>query len=331
MRAIILAGGEGTRLRPLTLHVPKQMVPILNRPFIEHQLSYLRRHGVNHVTLALTRNAHSETLRRALGDEALGVELAYAYEETPLGSGGAIAGAARGWEEPFLVCNGDIVTDVDLASMIAAHEAAAAELTLFLHAVEDPSAFGVVALNERNEVTRFVEKPPAGQAPSNQINAGIWLFQPTLLHEIPADRPNRVEDELFPQLAAAGRRVLGFGADAYWRDIGTPRTYREANVDALRGLVGGLDESGEARGAHAASGSLVAPGAVIEAGASVRDSVLGAGTVVATGAQVESSVLWEGVRVGAGAIVRDSVLAADVEIAPGSVIEGVILGRGERA
>lgn len=323
MHAVILAGGEGTRLRPLTLNVPKQLVPILNRPFIEHQLLYLSKFGVDRVTLALTRNAHSERLRQALGDEALGVRLTYAYEEQPLGSGGAIAGAAAGWDEPFLVCNGDIVTDVDLGGMYAAHRAAGAELTLFLHGVEDPSAYGVVALNERHEVTRFVEKPKPGEAPSNQINAGIWLFQPSLLREIPADRPNRVEDELFPQLASAGRRVLGYEARAYWRDIGTPRTYLEANLDALRGLVGGFPA--------AEGGVLRGPGAHIEAGAVVTDAVLGAGVHVSTGAQVESSVLWDRVRIGASAVVRNSVLAADVEIAPGSIIEGRTLGSGERA
>lgn len=328
MQAVILAGGEGTRLRPLTLDVPKQLVPILNRPFIEHQLRWLRRHGVQQVTLALTRNAHSQTLRAALGDRAYDVELTYAYEEQPLGSGGAIAHAAAGWRQPFLVCNGDIVTDADLGAMIEAHRAASAELTIFLHGVEDPSAYGVVALNERSEVTRFVEKPPAGQAPSNLVNAGVWLFEPELLHELPMDRPSRVEDELFPQLAGSGRRVLGYEAATYWRDIGTPRTYLEANLDALRGRVAGLAALG---GMVTPDFVLAAPDASIDGRAGVRDAVLGPGARIEGGALVESSVLWERVRVGAGAIVRNSVLAADVEVGPGSVVDGQTLGRGARA
>ncbi len=327
MRAVILAGGEGTRLRPLTLDVPKQLVPILNRPFIEHQLTWLRKYGVEDVTLALTRNAHSTTLRDALGDAACGVRLTYAYEEQPLGSGGAIAHAAAGWREPFLVCNGDIVTDVDLGALMEAHRAASVELTLFLHRVDDPSAYGVVVLNERSEVTRFVEKPPAGQAPSNMINAGIWLFEPELLLELPRDRPSRVEDELFPQLATAGRRVLGYQAPAYWRDIGTPQTYLAANLDALRNEVAGL----EALDAVVSSDFvLAATDALIDGRARVRDAVLGQGVRVEAGAVVESSVLWSGVRIGAGAVVRSSVLASDAEVAAGSVVEGQTLGRGAR-
>ncbi len=327
MRAIILAGGEGTRLRPLTASLPKQLVPVLNRPFIEHQLGYLLRHGVTDVTLALTRNAHSERLRAALGDHAYGVHVRYAYEDQPLGSGGAIAGAAEGWSEPFLVCNGDIVTDVDLDNLIGAHHAAGAELTLFLQPVDTPAAYGVVALNERSEVTRFVEKPAPGTEPSNLVNAGIWLFEPHLLQEMSATRANRVEDELFPMLASSGRRVLGYQAasHAYWRDIGTPRTYLEANLDALLGRVAGLDVLG------ALDGDVLGMHDVqVHPSASVRHAVVGASSTVEAGARVEASVLWERVRVGEGAIVRDCVLASEVVISPGAVVEGRTLGAGER-
>ncbi|MFN8639718.1 MAG: NDP-sugar synthase [Dehalococcoidia bacterium] len=319
MRAIVLAGGEGTRLRPLTLDVPKPLVPILGRPFIEYQLTHLRSHGVTAVTLALTRNRHSEVLRQALGDSACGVGLSYAYEEVPLGSGGAIAGAAAGWDEPFLVCNGDIVTDVDLRALMRAHEAAHAELTMYLHPVGNPSAFGVVALNDQNRIIQFVEKPAPGEEPSNLVNAGIWLFQPTLLREMAADRFNRVEDELFPALASSGRLVLGFRSESYWRDIGTPRAYLEANLDILDGRVRGAGARG-----------VLADHAIIEPTARIARSVLGKRTVVGARARIESSVLWEGVHVGAGAVVRESVLADDVVITPGALVEGRYLGRGER-
>lgn len=324
MRAVILAGGEGTRLRPLTLDVPKPLVPILGRPFIEHQLAHLRSHGVTEVTLALTRNRYSEALRQALGGSACGVALAYAYEDVPLGSGGAIAGAARGWDEPFLVCNGDIVTDVDLGGLVRAHEKAHAELTLYLHPVDNPSAFGVVALNDANEVIRFIEKPPPGEEPSNLVNAGIWLFQPDLLREMSADRFNRVEDELFPTLASSGRRVLGFRAESYWRDIGTPRAYLEANLDALDGRVRGVAAD------RLSEGVLVAPDATVEPSARVSRTVLGARTVIGARASVESSVLWANVHIGAGAVVRESVLADDVVVTAGALLEGRYLGRGDR-
>ncbi len=326
MRAVILAGGEGTRLRPLTLDVPKQLVPILNRPFIEHQLGYLRRYGVHRVTLALTRNAHSERLRAALGEHACGVQVEYAYEDEPLGSGGAIAGAAAGWGEPFLVCNGDIVTDVDLGALVQAHQDAEAELTIFLHAVENPSAYGVVALNERSEVVRFVEKPPAGSEPSNLVNAGIWLFEPHLLREMSATRFNRVEDELFPTLALSGRRVLGYRAPAYWRDIGTPHTYLEANLDALAGRVAEL----AARGTRTHD-ALALDSVHVDPTATIRRAVLGASVAAGARALIEDAVLWDGVQVGAGAVVRDSVIAAGAVIAARAVIEGRTLGPGERA
>ncbi|MCC6237407.1 MAG: NDP-sugar synthase [Dehalococcoidia bacterium] len=326
MRAIILAGGEGTRLRPLTTSLPKQLVPVLNRPFIEYQLRYLLRHDVTEVTLALTRNAHSERLRAALGDRAHGIDIRYAYEEQPLGSGGAIAGAAAGWTEPFLVCNGDIVTDVDMSALIEAHRAARAELTLFLQPVENPSAYGVVALNDSSEVTRFVEKPAPGTEPSNLVNAGIWLFEAHLLQEMTATRANQVEKELFPTLASSGRRVLGYQAPtpAYWRDIGTPRTYLEANIDALLGRVSGLETTGSR------DGHMLPSDIEVHTTATVRHAVVGARSVLEAGVHVESSVLWERVRVGEGAIVRDSVLASDVVISPGAVVEGQTLGEGER-
>ncbi len=325
MRAVVLAGGEGTRLRPLTLDVPKPLVPILGRPFIEHQLTHLRSHGVTNVTLALTRNRYSDTLRQALGEDVCGVRLSYAYEDTPLGSGGAIAGATLGWDEPFLVCNGDIVTDVDLRALMRAHEAARAELTMYLHPVANPSAFGVVALNRENQIIQFVEKPAPGEEPSNLVNAGIWLFEPALLREMAADRFNRVEDELFPMLASTGRRVLGFRSASYWRDIGTPRAYLEANMDALDGRVRSIAPDRLSDG-----GGLAAHDVNIDPSARVERSVLGERTIVGARARVESSVLWESVNIGPGAVVRESVLAENVVITAGAVVEGRYLGRGER-
>ncbi|MDA0256526.1 MAG: NDP-sugar synthase, partial [Chloroflexi bacterium] len=285
MRAIVLVGGEGTRLRPLTWRTPKQLVPILNRPLLEHLLRYLRGHGVKRVTLAMTQR--SEAIRDALGDgSALGMALDYAYEDTPLGSGGAIASVARGWrdegaaaDEPFLVLNGDILTDLDLGAMIAAHRARAAELSIGLVHVDDPSPFGVavlegVATDARLDgparIARFVEKPPRESAPSHWINAGVWIFNGALLDEMDPNRFHRVENELFPALADGGRALLGVPHEGYWMDVGNPQAYLRANLDLV------------------ATSTASSDGATIEAGAEVTGPVLvGAGSVLAVGARVD--------------------------------------------
>ena len=333
MRAIILVGGEGTRLRPLTLRTPKQLVPVLNRPLLDHLLLHLKAHDITSITLALTRR--NEAVRAAFGDGSrLGVAIDYAYEDTPLGSGGAIASVAAGWGETFLVCNGDIVTDLDVTAFIEAHRARQAELSLALYEVDDPSAFGVVVLDADARVTRFVEKPPREEAPSHLINAGFWLFEPLLLAEMDATQFNRVEDALFPTLADAGRAISGYRHDGYWIDVGNPEAYRRVNLDLLRGACRGIavPESSDARISGAASvvpPVLVGAGTVIEAGAILGGPVLtGDRCVIATGAQVSGSVLWDDVSVAEGAVVVDSVLASGVRVGAGASVRGATLGHG---
>ena len=310
MRAIVLVGGEATRMRPLSLRTPKQLMPVAHRPLIEHLLGQLARHGVTDVTLAMMRR--NEAIRNALRDGAhLGLHIDYAYEEAPLGSGGAIASAAAGWREPFLVCNGDIITDLDIGAMIDAHRASGAQLSISLHEVEDPSPFGVVALDGAGRITRFVEKPPRDQAPSRLINAGTWLFEPELLAEMDATRFNRVEDELFPRLAAAERAICGFRSDGYWIDVGRPEALLRVN----------LDRTSE----EAALGDDVG---VHEAARIERPVVIGAGSRIASGAVVSRSLLWERVRVGSDAVVRDSVIASDAVIEDGAHVEHAVVGHG---
>ena len=336
---LIAMGGEGTRLRPLTLRTLKQLVPILNRPLLEHLLLHLRSHGVTQVTLAMTR--HSERVQTHFGDGTdLGMQLDYVYEETPLGSGGAIACAAAGWNEPFLVCNGDLLTSLDITAMVAAHRARGAELSIALHEVEDPSPFGVVVLDRDARVTRFVEKPPRETAPSKLINAGTWLFEPSLLAEMDGTRPNRVEDELFPTLASARRAMFGFQHDGFWLDVGNPAAYLQANLEMVAGaLPARLPPGWPADG-------LATAGASIEAGALVRGPLLlGAGTTlamgaeaagplvagancsIAPGARVRDSVLWDDVTIDAGATVTGSVLADGARVGAGAVVEGAVLGQ----
>ncbi|MGE3856041.1 MAG: sugar phosphate nucleotidyltransferase [Dehalococcoidia bacterium] len=320
MRAIVLAGGEGTRMRPLTFRTPKPLVPLLNRPLLDHLLLHLRDHGFGEITLALTLRA--EAIQRAFGrGERLGLALDYAYEDTPLGSGGAIAGIAAGWDETFLVCNGDILTDLDLSAMLAAHRARGAELSISLYEVPDPSAFGVADLDETGRIRRFVEKPPREEAPSHYANSGAWLFEPSLLADMDATRFNRVEDELFPTVCAQRRPVFGYTHTGYWADIGNPGALLRANLDLVRGAVPARlpdppPTGGVLRGAEA----LVAPDATVEGPA-----VIGDRCTIAAGATVASSVLWDNVSIEARAMVRGSTIASGAVIgADAEVIDSVI-------
>ncbi|MBX7111547.1 MAG: NDP-sugar synthase [Dehalococcoidia bacterium] len=338
MRAIVLVGGEGTRLRPLTLRTPKQLVPVLNRPLLDHLLLQLKRHGIASITLAMTRR--SEAVREAFGDgERLGLDLEYAYEETPLGSGGAIASIAAGWRERFLVCNGDIVTDLDVTAFVEAHQARGAELSIALHEVEDPSAFGVVALDGAERITRFVEKPKREDAPSRWINAGFWLFEPSLVAEMDGTSFNRVEDGLFPRLAGGGRGIFGFRHHGYWMDVGNPEAYRRVNLDLLGGAcaaglpdpwaTGGIVTEGAevAPGARVSPPALLGTGTRLDAGATIEGpAVAGARCTLHEGAKVSSSVLWDDVTVGAGARVLDTVVASGARIEAGAHVEGAVIG-----
>jgi mannose-1-phosphate guanylyltransferase len=210
MRALILAGGKATRLRPLTFATPKALTPILGRPFLEHVLAWLRRHDVRDVTLLLGHMAGP--IRDHFGDgRAFGVSLSYVSEETPLGSGGAIKQLEHELTAPFFAINGDIYTDLDLQEMADRHARSGAEVTMALVPVDDPSQYGVVDLDRRGRIRRFVEKPPPEQAPSNLVNAGVWLFEPAAVRRIAAGRYTMVEQELFPELAGTGR-LLGHPA-----------------------------------------------------------------------------------------------------------------------
>jgi NDP-sugar pyrophosphorylase family protein len=317
--AIVLAGGEGTRLRPLTWTTPKPLLPIVNRPFLEHQLGWLAGHGVTEVVLSLGYRPDAFA-GRSFSDLPLQV----AAEPEPLGTAGAIrfAAEAGGVTSRFLVCNGDVLTDLDVSALVRFHEEREAEATIALTRVEDPSAFGVVPTDDTGRVLRFVEKPPPGEAPTDWINAGTYVLEPSVLDDIPTGRAVSIERETFPGLLARAGRLYALPSSAYWLDIGTPAKYLEANTDRL-------ERSGGA--------SLIGPGATVAPGAAVDGSVLGAGAVVAAGAKVLRSVLFEGARVGAGAEVTDSVLAAGAAVEAGAAVSGVtiigpgaVVGPGER-
>ncbi len=314
MRAVVLVGGMGTRLRPLTLATPKQMLPVGGRPMIERVVAHLAGHGVDEVVLALGFRPDAFTAAYPDGCCA-GVRLRYAVEPRPLDTAGAVAFAAgeAGVEETFLVCNGDVLTGLDVTGLVAFHRRSGALATIHLTPVANPSAFGVVPTDGDGRVLAFVEKPPLGQAPTNLVNGGTYVLEPEVLKRIPAGRPVSIERETFPALAATGR-LFALASDAPWLDAGTPATYLAANLlhAAETPLPGGVDSeakvedsvvAADARvGAHArVARSVLLAGAEVGEGAVVSDSVLGPGSVVGPGASVaELSVLGDEVHVGAG-------------------------------
>ena len=275
MQAILLVGGFGTRLRPLTLTTPKQMLPVLHRPMIEHVVSGLARHGVDRVVLAL--GYHDEAFRAAYPDgRCAGVELCCAVEPEPLDTAGAIRfafetsgmGPAAG---TFLVANGDVITDLDVGEMLRSHRSAGAEATIHLIEVEDPSRYGVVVTDPDGRVSAFVEKPPP-PAPSNWINAGTYLMEPSVIGRIDGGRRVSVEREVFPAMVE-DRALRALRHNTYWVDAGTPRTYLRAQLDLLDGRRGP-----EAAGVSAEAS--VDPEAVIERSVVMAGAVVGAGSVV---------------------------------------------------
>ncbi len=307
----MLVGGLGTRLRPLTLTRPKQMLPVGNRPMIERVLEHLGRHGIDRAVLSL--GYRPDAFSDAYPDgRCAGVDLHYAVEPEPRDTAGAIRFAAQdaGIEERFLVVNGDVLTDLDVGAFIARHDAAGAEATIALHRVEDPSAFGVVPTEPDGRVTAFIEKPPRDEAPTDLINAGTYVLEPSVVDRIEADVPVNVERVTFPAIVADGG-LYAFDGEVYWIDAGTPQTYLEANLDLLTG-----------RRAHEAG---VHPTA--EVAGTVSTSWVGEHSRIAAGAEVHGSVLLPGVTVHEGAVVRDAILGAGAVVGPGARVEaGSVLG-----
>ncbi len=299
MQAVILVGGQGTRLRPLTSRLPKPVVPLVDRPFISFMLEWLREHGVCDVIMSCGFLATS--MRDVLGDgSAMGVRLRFVEEPDPRGTAGALKLAEPMLDERFLVLNGDVLTDIDLTSQIAQHEATGARATLALVPVADPSAYGVVILEDDRSVRDFVEKPSSDRVQSNLISAGAYVLERTILELVPPDRNVSIEREVWPLLVGAG--LFGFPSDSYWLDIGTPARYLKGTFDIIEGNV-----------MTAVSERLGSDWLAIDEGAELHGrvippAVIGRGVHVAAGAHVGSLVvLADGVSIGAGSIVERAV------------------------
>jgi mannose-1-phosphate guanylyltransferase len=322
MHAIILVGGRGTRLQPLTDTRPKPMLPILGAPFLEHQLRYLQRHGVTAVTFAC--GFLPDEIRSYFGDgEALGLPLQYALEPEPLDTAGAIAFAAREFglvSQRLLVCNGDVLTDLDVSALLAAHEAHDATATIALTPVEDPTRYGLVRTGDDDEVLAFLEKPTLEEAGDDRyINAGTYVLEPEVFELVPEGARVNIEREVFPKLVGRGLHAIGF--DGYWNDIGTFESYRRANADAAAGRIAGIAPSERLAGrfihsdAKVASGAEVGSGSVVLAGAVLEDGVEVVGSVVLEGAFVGREVYLEDVIVGEGARIEPAE-----SVSPGAVV-----------
>jgi len=340
MKAVILVGGEGTRLRPLTCNIPKSMVPVLNRPFLEHMINHLKGHGIHDIILALGHLPHQ--IQGYFGDGAsFGVRLTYVVESFPLGTAGAVKNVEQHLDDTFLVFNGDIFTDMDLKAMIRLHHRKGAKITIALTPVEDPSMYGVVDTNAEGRVQRFIEKPGREEAPGNMINAGAYVVEPDVLSNIPSGLSFSFEREFFPQLLNIGDPIYGYPSDAYWIDIGTPEKYLKLHQDLLQGRASSTFPGEQTdEGIWVEEGCDIHPQAKLKGptligkncviGSRVQlsgPSVIGHGCYIGRNSLIEGAILWNNTRLGQRVALRECVVAESVSIGDRSRIgAGCILG-----
>jgi mannose-1-phosphate guanylyltransferase len=335
---VILVGGQGTRLRPLTSAVPKPVVRLVDRPFIAFMLEWLREHGVDDVIMSCGFLA--DRIRSVLGDGSqLRVRLRYVEEAEPRGTAGALKLAEPMLDERFLMLNGDVLTDIDLTAQIAQHEASGARATLALVPVPDPSAYGVVVLREDRSVREFVEKPSSNDVRSNLISAGAYVLERDILALVPPNRSVSIEREVWPLLVDDG--LYGFPSDSYWLDIGTPARYLQGTFDIIEGNVetavrARLGDDWLAIDDGAMALGRVIPPAVLERGVRVASGahvgslvVLAEDVSVGAGSTVERAVVLQGTQIGEGCELRDCILAAGCRVGAGTRITGgAVLGDG---
>jgi mannose-1-phosphate guanylyltransferase len=339
MRAVVLVGGQGSRLRPITFDIPKALVPLRNRPFMGYMLDFLRRGGLSGAVLSL--GYLPDPIQAYLGEkqDLEGFSVDYAVEDNALGTAGGIKNAEEYLDgETLVVVNGDVLTGMDLAAAIDVHKASDALATITLTSVEDPTAYGLVEVDHEMLVHRFIEKPAADDVTTNLVNAGVYVLEPEVLGMIPAGREVSIEREVFPELQESGR-MRAHITSSYWRDIGTPRSYLAASHDVLSGAVG-LRDGFEYLDIHpsTACGKNVRllPPVSIDEGCTISNlatiggrSSLGRNCVVGEGAIVEGSILLEGAEVEAGAVVRGSVVGPNARVGTNAIVRGLsVLGAG---
>ncbi|UCH33907.1 MAG: NDP-sugar synthase [Armatimonadota bacterium] len=339
MKGLILAGGKSTRLYPLTFNLPKPMVPVLNRPFLEHMIEWLHSHGIRDIIL--TTCYLPDAIREHFKSGAdHGVNIEYVIEERPLGTGGAIKNCEQLLDGTFYVFNGDILTGLDLRDMARKHERSGAKVSISLTYVEDPTPYGVIETDESGHILRFREKPKPHEITSHYINAGTYVFEPEALAEMPAEKRFSIEREFYPQALERGVPMFGYRDSSYWLDIGTAEKYVQAHRDILSGRLPRRGAGEEVQpgmwagpGVHVDPDATVVPPAVmgercvIKAGATVGPyAVLGHDVHVEAGARVVDSVLWNGTVVGAGATLTRCVVGRRVRVDPGVCLDGGAVG-----
>ncbi|MGW8767501.1 sugar phosphate nucleotidyltransferase [Streptomyces sp. NPDC055815] len=325
--AILLVGGKGTRLRPLTVNTPKPMVPAAGVPFLTHQLARARAAGVEHIVLATSYLA--EVFEPHFGDgSSLGLSLEYVTEEEPLGTGGAIRNVASrlhsGPDEPVLIFNGDILTGLDIQALVETHSSSGADVSLHLTRVEDPRAFGLVPTDATGRVTAFLEKPQTPEEiVTDQINAGAYVFKRSIIDTIPTGRPVSVERETFPELLSSGAHLQGMVDSTYWLDLGTPQAFVRGSADLVLGRAPSPAVPGRCGDRLVLPSARVAPDAKLTGG-----TVVGADAVVGEGARVTGSTLLAGAIVEPGAVITDSLIGAGARIGARTVVSGAVIGDG---
>jgi mannose-1-phosphate guanylyltransferase len=339
MQALILAGGEGTRLRPLTTTVPKPVVPLVDRPFIRFMVDWLQLHGVDDVVMSCGHMASG--VRNVLGDgTALGIRLRYVEEPRPLGTGGALKFAEQLLDERFLMLNGDVLTDLDLSAQIAQHDRTGARATLALTPVEDPTNYGLVRTEDGGAVTEFVEKPSPDQIDTRNISAGVYVLErDTVLGLLEPDQPASIERDVFPRLVGEG--LYGSVTDGYWLDIGTPQRYLQATFDILEGTVATnlADRMGEGFlcvEQHVDNAGRIIPSALVESGCRIGENaqiggrvVLESGVTVGENTIVERAVVMQGTEIGANCHISGCIVGGGVRIADGCTVDRMsVVGEG---
>ncbi|MEU3505714.1 NDP-sugar synthase [Streptomyces hundungensis] len=325
--AILLVGGKGTRLRPLTVNTPKPMVPAAGVPFLTHQLARARAAGVDHIVLATSYLA--EVFEPYFGDgSALGLSLEYVTEHEPLGTGGAIRNVASrlrsGPDEPVLIFNGDILTGLDIRALVDTHDASGADVSLHLTRVDDPRAFGLVPTDATGRVTAFLEKPQTPEEiVTDQINAGAYVFRRSVIDEIPQGRPVSVERETFPGLLARGAHLQGMVDSTYWLDLGTPQAFVRGSADLVLGRAPSPAVPGRCGDRLVLPTARVAPDAKLTGG-----TVVGRGAVVGEGARIVGSTILSDAVIDPGAVITDSLVGVGAHIGARTVLEGAVVGDG---
>ncbi len=337
MKAVILSGGLGTRLRPLTINTPKTMVPVLNMPFLEYVIRRLSRHGIEDIVLALSYLP--QAIEDHFGDgRRFGVKLHYVVEKTPLGTAGGVKNAEKYLDEAFLVLNGDIFTDLDLTDMMAFHQQKRAKATIALTPVADPTSYGLVETDARGRVTRFLEKPQLAEVTTNMINAGTYVLEPEVMSLVPPQTSFSFEHQLFPSLLEQGEPVYAYPSSCYWIDIGTPQKYLQLNQDLLSGKseqyhfdsdnpVAIGEKSHIEPAAGIAGPAVIGSNCTIGQGVSLTGPVvIGPGCQISRDASVEASIIWQDADIEPGAVIRRSIIANNCQIGAGSVVENSVLG-----